>query len=161
VHRRTLIFGLFALFATVGRAAAWALITKEEFEQDSAAPHLDGSLAGTQPLSRSIRPSSRPYDLPIIEVDQPDITKPIKPPVTIRIRFRPKEGATIDLTSFRVTYGSLALDITKRIIEHARVSASGLLANNADVPAGRHRVTLRVADNIHRVGIRTFEFTVL
>jgi len=122
---------------------------------------LDGSLAATQPLSRSIRPTSRPHDSPIIEVDQPDVTKPIKPPVTIRVHFRPKEGATIDLTSFRVTYGWLALDITKRIMEHAHVSASGLLANNADVPAGRHRVTLQVADNMHRVGIRTFEFTVL
>ena len=43
-----------------------------------------------------------------------------------------------------------------------------LLAKNADVPAGLHRVTLnqfianiQVADNLHRVGIRTFEFTVI
>jgi hypothetical protein len=163
VHRRTLIFGLLALYATVcrARAAAWALITKEEFELDSTAPHREESLAATQPLSRSMRRTSRPPDAPIIELEQPNATKPIKPPLTIRIHFRPKEGATIDLTSFRVTYGWLALDITKRIIEHAHVSASGLLANNADIPAGRHRVTLQVADNMHRVGVRTFEFTVL
>ncbi|MGH6813913.1 MAG: hypothetical protein ACREDM_16790 [Methylocella sp.] len=130
------------------------MITKEEFEREK-------SLAATQPLSRSIHRSSGPPDAPVIEVNQPDVTKPIKPPVTIRIRFRPKEGATIDLTSFRVTYGSLGVDITKRIIEHAHVSASGLLANNADVPAGHHTVTLQIADNMHRVGVRTFDFTVL
>jgi hypothetical protein len=152
VHRRTLIFGPLALYATVCHAAAWALITKEEFDQ---------SLAATQPLTRSTRLSSVSADAPIIEVDQPDANKPIKPPVTIRIRFRPKEGATIDLTSFRVLYGSLALDITRRIIEHAHVSASGLVAKNADVPAGHHRVTLQVADNMHRVASRTFEFTVV
>ena len=155
MHRRTLIFSPLALYATVCRAAAWALITKEEFERDSAAPHLDESLA------RSMRRTSGPPDAPVIEVNQPDATKPLKPPVTIRVRFRPKEGATIDVTSFRVTYGWLAVDITTRIIEHAHVSASGLLANNADVPAGHHRVTLQVADNMHRVGVRTFEFTVL
>jgi hypothetical protein len=151
MHRRTFIFGPLALYATVCRAAAWALITKEEFEQ---------SLAATQPLSRSIERSRSP-DAPTIEVNQPDATKPIKPPVTIRVRFRPKEGATIDLASFRVTYGSLAIDITNRIIQHAHVSTSGLVANNAEVPAGHHRVTLQIADNMRRVGMRTFEFTVL
>jgi hypothetical protein len=154
VHRRTLIFGPLAFYASVCRAAAWALITKEEFERDSAAPHVEESLA------RNMRRASGP-DAPVIEVNQPDATKPIKPPVTIRIHFRPKEGATIDLATFRVTYGLLGVDITKRIIEHAHVSASGLLANNADVPAGHHRVTLQIADNMHRVGIRTFDFIVL
>jgi hypothetical protein len=149
MHRRTFIFGPLALYATVCRAATWALVTKEEFEQSAA-----------QPLSRSIDRSRSP-DAPAIEVNQPDTTKPIKPPVTIRIRFRPKEGATIDPTSFRATYGSLGIDITNRIIQHAHVSASGLVANNADVPAGHHRVTLQIADNMHRVGMRTFEFTVL
>ena len=153
MYRRTFIFGLLALYATACRAAAWALITKEEFERDIAAHHLNRSikesLAATQPGA------------PIIEVEKPDESKPIKPPVTIRIHFRPKEGATIDLKSFRVTYGWLAFDITKRIIEHAHVSASGLLAKNADIPAGHHRVTLQVADSMHRVGIRTFEFIVL
>jgi hypothetical protein len=152
VYRRTFIFGMLALYSTVCRAATWALITKEEFERD---------LAAAQPLSRSLRRTSGPPDAPTIEVEQPNEAKPIKPPLTIRVRFRPKEGATIDPTSFRVTYGSLALDITKRVLEHAHVSASGLLANNADIPAGHHRVTLQVADNLHRVGIRTFEFTVL
>jgi hypothetical protein len=71
VNRRTLIFGLLALYATVcrARAAAWALITKEEFERDSATPHLEESLAPTQPPSRSIRRTSRPPDAPIIEVE--------------------------------------------------------------------------------------------
>jgi len=48
MHRRTLIFGPLALYATACRAAAWALITKEEFERDSA----------ESSLSRSIRANS-------------------------------------------------------------------------------------------------------
>ena len=155
MHRRTLIFGPLALYATVCRAAAWALITREEFERDSAAPHLE------EALTRGLRRPTGPPDAPVIEVNQPGETTPIKAPVTIRVHFRPKEGATIDPTSFRVTYGWLAVDITKRILEHAHVSASGLLATNADVPAGHHKVTLQIADNMRRVGIRTFDFTVV
>ena len=44
MYRRTLIFGLLALYSTVCRAAAWALITKDEFERD---------LGAGQPLSRT------------------------------------------------------------------------------------------------------------
>jgi len=111
VRRRTLIYGLIALCASVSRAtaAAWALITSEEFANDLAAA----------------------------------------------------EPVTIDLSSLRVTYGWLGVDIAKRVMEHAHVVASGLLAENADIPAGYHRVTLQIADNMHRVGVRTFEFIVV
>jgi hypothetical protein len=151
VDRRSLIFGLLAVtYVNPCRAAAWTLISKEEFEQDSAAPRFRGFIA----------PSTQ-AGAPIIEVDQPDETKSINVPVTIRLRFRPQAGAIIDLTSFRATYGWLGIDITQRILEHAQVNTSGLVANGADIPAGHHKVTLQVADNMHRVGMRTFEFTVI
>jgi hypothetical protein len=83
---------------------------------------------------------------PIIEVDQPNENGPITVPVTIRLRFRAQGGASIDVTSFRATYGWLSIDITRRIIEHAQVNASGLF---------------QIADNMHRVTSHTFEFTVV
>lgn len=145
MYRRTLLFGLIALYATA--AKAWDLITQDEFERDSVAPHPVTPLVGAPPGA------------PTIKVEQPDATMPIKPPVTIRISFLPKAGATIDPASFRATYGWL--DITGRILEHAHVSPSGLLANNVNIPTGHHKVTLQIADNMHRVGAHTFEFTVL
>jgi hypothetical protein len=151
VDRRALIFGLFAIsYVNPCNAAAWTLISREEFERDSAAPRFRGSVI----------PNTEP-GAPIIEVDQPDEARPLRTPLTIRLRFRPQGGAVIDLRSFRATYGWLAIDITQRIVEHAQVNASGLLANNADIPAGHHKVTLQVADNMRRVGMRTFEFTVV
>ena len=151
MDRRSLIFGLLAVtYVNPCRAAAWTLISKEEFEQDSAAPRIRGFIA---PATQA--------GAPVIEVDQPDETKSINVPVTIRLRFRPQAGAIIDLTSFRATYGWLGIDITQRILEHAQVNTSGLVANGADIPAGHHKVTLQVADNMHRVGMRTFEFTVI
>ena len=151
MNRRTLVFGLLAIsYVKPANAAGWTLISKEEFERDSAAPHSRGPFA---PTAQS--------GAPLIEIEQPDETKPIKVPVTIRLRFLPQTGAAIDPTSFRATYGWLAIDITQRIIEHAQVNAAGLSASGADIPPGHHKVTLQIADNVHRVGIRTFEFTVV
>jgi hypothetical protein len=151
VHRRTLLFSLLATpYVKPCDAAAWQLITAEEFERDRSAPRFRGFFAPT------IQPGA-----PIIEVDQPDQTSAIRVPVNIRLRFRPQAGAIIDLASFRATYGWLGIDITNRIIEHAQINASGLFANNAEIPAGHHKVTLQIADNMRRVGSRTFEFTVV
>lgn len=106
------------------------------------------------PLDYAVAPGA-----PIIEVDQPDQTNAIRAPVDIRLRFVPQGGATIDLASFRAAYGWLGIDITNRIIEHAQINASGLFANNAEIPVEHHRVTLQIADNMRRLGTRTFEFT--
>jgi hypothetical protein len=115
------------------------LITPEEFERDRSAPRFRGFLAPT------VQPGA-----PIIEIDQPDQTGAIRVPVNIRLRFLPQGGAIIDLASFRATYGWLGIDITSRIIEHAQINASGLFANNAEILAGHHKVTLQIADNMRR-----------
>jgi hypothetical protein len=125
------------------------LITADEVERESKAPQVFGAQADVEPGA------------PKIEVEEPDASKPIKPPVTIRIRFQPQSDATIDPKTFRATYGFLALDITQRITQNAKVTSSGLVATNADISPGRYTVTLQIADNKHRVGIRTFNFTVI
>ena len=151
MNRRTLVLGLLAIsYVKPGKAAGWTLVSKEEFELDSAAPHARGLPAPTAPSGA-----------PVIQIEQPDETKPIKVPVTIRLRFLPQAGAAIDPRSFRATYGWLAIDITQRIIEHAQVDAAGLFASGADIPPGHHKVTLQIADNMHRVGNRSFEFSVV
>jgi len=151
MYRRTLVLGLLALPCIKPcHAAGWALITKEEFERDSEAPHFRGGVFA--PVEAGA---------PIIEIEQPNENRPITAPVTIRLRFRAQGGASIDVTSFHATYGWLAIDITRRIIEHAQVSASGLVATNAEIPAGHHKVTLQISDNMRRVATRTFEFTVV
>jgi hypothetical protein len=85
VNRRTLIFGLLAVsYVNPSNAAGWTLISKEEFEQNSRAPHFREVFGLTSQLGA-----------PVIEVAQPDETKPIKVPVTVRLLFRPQAGAVI------------------------------------------------------------------
>jgi hypothetical protein len=149
MHRRTFLSVLIAAYASRALAAEWSLVTNEEFSREQAAPHIEESFA------------LPPQGVPDIEIDQPDQTKPIKSPVTIRISFRAQDGALIDRSSFRVTYGWFGIDITQRILEHAQLTSQGITAADAQLPSGRHRVTIQIADNRRRVATRTFEFTVL
>jgi hypothetical protein len=156
VRKMRVMLAAIAIAFTVPRAAvAWTLLTDEELARDRAASHADRSPAGAAaPLVER--------GAPVIEIEQPDETKPVRSPVTIRLRFLPQEKSMIDLASFKATYdGWIAIDITNRIVEHANLSESGLFADNADIPSGHYKVTLQIADTLHRVGTRTFEFTVL
>jgi hypothetical protein len=136
------------LCASICPSAAWDLVTRGEVKRESTAPHNKAAPATAQPGA------------PIIRVEEPNQKERITPPLTLHITFRPQGGATIDPKTFRATYGWLGIDITHHIVAHAKLSPSGLVANNASIPAGSYRVTLRIADNRHRVGVRTFEFTV-
>ena len=150
MRRSVFIFGLLATYSTlcasICPSAAWELVTRGEVKRESAATHHKAA------------PTAAQHGAPIITVEEPNLKRQITTPLTLRIIFRPQGGATIEPRTFRVRYGWL--DITHHIVAHAKLSASGLVANNANVPAGSYNVTLRIADNRHRVGMRTFAFTV-
>jgi hypothetical protein len=152
MHRRR--FAIFVLsicgsfFTVVRRVVAWDLITKKELEYENS-----------QPRPKEILPEAEP-GAPTIEVDQPDVSKPIHVPVSVRLRFRPQSGAAIDPHSFRAKYGWLGIDITDRIVANAEIDASGLTADNAEIPPGQYSVTLQISDNFRRVGTRVIDFTV-
>jgi hypothetical protein len=151
MNRRKLIFGLIASSPYVGvcRADTWLLISKEEFEREKSAPHIQA--APLVPLPGA----------PTIKVEEPDTTKPIISPVTIRVSFHPEGNAKIDLNSFKVTYGFWEIDITGRILAHAKPSASGIFVKDAQLPAGHHKITVEIADDSGRLGIQSFEVTVV
>lgn len=153
MNRRNLTLSLLTTCAAVcfetRHAAAWTLITAEELAREKMTPQLAASPIEAQPGA------------PTIEVEQPDATKPIKSPVSVHIRFKPHEGATIVPESFRAKYGWLGIDVTDRITANAKIDPSGLVANNAEVPAGKYKLTLQIEDSLHRVGTRVLEFSVL
>src|SRR5262249_24351315 len=136
MRRRAFLSGLLAtciaFCASIGPSTAWELLTRNEIHRESAAHHNKAAPAAAQP------------DAPIITVEEPNLNQRIAPPVTLRITFRPQGGATIDPRTFRATYGWLGIDITHHIVAHAKLSASGLVANNASVPAGSYRVTMQI-----------------
>jgi hypothetical protein len=139
MQRRALIAGL--AITTLGlpaaSATAWDLVSpEEETQEDSITP-------------------------PTIEVIRPDPAKPISGPVTIQIAFRTQPGASIVTSTFEATYGFLGLDITARLLQHAKLTPEGITAEDVSIPPGQHNITLSVADTMGRIAKRTFQVRVL
>src|SRR5262249_22077494 len=88
IRRRAFMSGSLApctiLSAGVRPSAAWELVTREEFKRESTAHHHKVAHAAARPGA------------PIITVEEPDPKRRITPPVTVRVTFRPQDGATID-----------------------------------------------------------------
>ena len=94
-------------------------------------------------------------------VPQIDILKPepvadlkVKAPFSIAVLFKAQSDAAIDPGTFKVMYGALKFDITSRITKFVKVTATGFSLDNAQIPVGKHRLTLQVQDEKQRVAER-------
>lgn len=152
MHRRSAIGGLLGVLAGLGAkmrdAAAWTLITQDQSDE------INQPQAAAAPGTHD----GQPIRIPMIEIIEPDLTRPINSPVRIRIRFQAPAGAVIDPASFRATYGWF--DITKQLLAHAKIDASGISADDAEVPSGKYKVTLQISDTKGRVGTQVLGFQV-
>ena len=98
--------------------------------------------------------------LPAIEVINPQILAgPVPSPVSIELSFK-TDDAAVDISSFRALYGGLRLNITDRIMAKARVTPTGLRIENAEIPAGNHRLFLSISDSKGRRSDRELRFKV-
>jgi hypothetical protein len=139
MQRRALIAGLgiTTLGLPAPSAIAWDLVSPEDERQEDL-----------------ITP-------PTIEVIRPDLAKPISGPATIQLAFRTQPGASILPSTFEATYGFLGLDITARLLQHAKLTPQGITAEDVSIPSGQHSITLSVADTMGRTAKRTFQVTVV
>src|SRR5262245_23653006 len=147
-QRRDLLVTAVFILAPFSASAQqpWKLITPDEEARDNVAPQ-----------------APPPPDLPpppSIDLVRPDISRPVRNPATIEVRFTPGPGQTIDMRTFNATYGRLGINITRRLLDHAVATPDGLTAYNVELPAGSHRVTMSIADTSGRMASRTFRFSV-
>ena len=130
------------MLATNSRAETFELITAAEATSEAQA------IAAAPPETRT-------RGVPVVKPGQPAIriVSPAAPgtavaaPVRIELAFKPAPGARIVPSSFRVLYGLLKIDLTDRLKKHATVSETGVIVDQAQVPAGQHRLLLQVADD--------------
>ena len=150
MYRRDLIVGAIASACFgIRRANAWPLVTRQQQQRENAAPRGQAAPAPTR------------SGAPTIRIEEPYITRPVRSPVNIRIGFQAAANARIAVNSLRVRYGRLGIDITRRILAHARPTPSGVFVEDAELPRGRHRVTIQIADNMGRVGSKSFDFNIV
>lgn len=109
------------------------------------------------------QPALRPRSVtPAIDILKPDPVADlkVKSPFAIAVQFKPQSDAEIDPSTFKVLYGALKLDITSRIARHVKIGKEGFNLENAQIPTGRHRLTVQIQDMKQRVAERELRLEV-
>ena len=104
--------------------------------------------------------SVAPKDAPLIELSAPKLSAPVSSPTPIELKFQPTPPSAVKTDTFKVLYGSFEIDITKRILNVAKVSESGVHVKEASLPKGKHKLLMVVEDTSGRRGNKTIEFEV-
>ena len=140
------------LASLLGAAAAMAqtgmLVTEDEFKASAAAPELPTPRRVLQPGA------------PRIELLSPDINKPVAAPTNIELRFVGSSPAEPRPESFKAMYGAFRIDITQRLLKVAKVTKDGISVSGADLPAGKHQLTLTLTDTMGRQTQQVLSFVV-
>lgn len=100
--------------------------------------------------------------MPLIDILQPEAVPDgkLKAPFAISVAFRPQNDAPIDVSSFKVLYGGLKFDITSRLTQYTQVNAEGFKLDKANIPKGKHRLTLQIQDAKQRLAERELRIEV-
>lgn len=100
--------------------------------------------------------------IPSIEILRPEPAADlkVKAPFAIAVQFKGLPDSPIDPVSFKVMYGALRVDITQRITKYVQVTPAGFSLENAQIPVGKHRLTLQVKDEKQRVAERELRFEI-
>jgi hypothetical protein len=101
-----------------------------------------------------------PKDAPLIELSAPKLSAPVGSPTPIELKFQPTPPSSVKPETFKVLYGAFEIDITKRILNVAKVSETGVHVQEASLPKGKHKLLMVVEDTSGRRGNKTIEFEV-
>ena len=99
-------------------------------------------------------------DAPLIELSAPKLSSAVSSPTPIELKFQSTPPSTVKPETFKVLYGSFEIDITKRILNLAKVSEAGVFVQEASLPKGKHKLMMVVEDTAGRRGNRSLEFEV-
>ena len=141
------LFGIF-LYLYISACAAQMLVSIDE---------MNASNNATPPFRAK---SVAPKDAPVIELSAPKLSTPVSSPTPIELKFQPTPPSAVKPETFKVLYGSFEIDITKRILNVAKVTESGVFVQEANLPKGKHKLLMVVEDTSGRRGNRSIDFEV-
>jgi hypothetical protein len=137
-----------ALYFPALAFAGGLLVSNEEMNASNSATH---------PFTAK---ALAPKDAPLIELFAPKLATKISSPTPIELKFQPMPPSAVKPDTFRVLYGAFELDITKRILNVAQVTESGVFVQEANLPKGKHKLTMVIEDTAGRRGSKSIEFEV-
>jgi hypothetical protein len=116
-------------------------------EQEASLPAKRGVAFDSRGITRA----------PRVELVQP--VEVAYSPMRFQIRFQPSGGATVDLTTLRVTYLKTPdVDITSRVGRF--VQPTGIDMPDAEAPAGEHYLRIEITDSEGRARSSVFSLKV-
>lgn len=145
------LFLALTVSATVLADPAW-LVTPDEAARDWKRSQIEDAPR----VAKSFVPGAP--DLALVK--PANLAEPLKAPFPINLAFKAKDGAAIVPESFKALYGTFRLDITDRIVRHAKVTAGGINLDKAEIPSGSHKLILQVKDDRNRQGEVELRFSV-
>jgi len=91
---------------------------------------------------------SKVLGAPIINVLSPTVDAGVlASPVDIEMSFESPDNTEIDMQSLRIFYVMLIKkDVTDRILQHATLEGSSLIAKDAKLPKGKHKFIVEIQD---------------
>lgn len=137
-------------------AADFELVSAEQVRADQAAGNAMAAPAeATAPRTRSLSLAPR------IKVLSPRLEgEGLRAPLRIELQFEPVGEAKVNPASLKVLYGFLGIDLTDKIRSNATVTEKGVLAEQARIPAGSHKLRILVTDSLGRTGETEIKFKV-
>ena len=95
---------------------------------------------------RMVAPKASPMATgPAIKVIQPDFSKEVRSPLNLDVRFVPQDGRKVDLETLKVEcLKIITIDLTDRIRPFAK--ANGISVKDVDLPSGKHKIRISIAD---------------
>lgn len=136
------------IYLSISACSAQMLVSIEE---------MNASNNATPPFRAK---SVAPKDAPVIELSAPKLSGPVTSPTPIELKFQPTPPSTVKPESFKVLYGSFEIDITKRLLNVAKVTEAGVFVQEANLPKGKHKLLMVVEDTAGRRGNRSIDFEV-
>ena len=141
------LIGIF-LYLSISACSAQLLVSIDEMNaSNNAQPPFKAKSVATK-------------DAPVIELSAPKLSAAVSSPTPIELKFQPTAPSTVKPETFKVLYGSFEIDITKRILNVAKVTETGVFVQEANLPKGKHKLLMVVEDNAGRRGNRSIDFEV-
>jgi hypothetical protein len=151
LHRAAAALAL--VFATAAGAAPLQLVTPAEVRQEQQA----AAGAPEPPRTRSL---GAPRSGTQIRIVAPNAGGAVPAPLRLEVAFEAAPGARIVPATFRVLYGVLKIDLTERLRSQARISETGMVLEQAQVPDGVHRLFMQVSDDKGNLAEQELRFRV-
>lgn len=123
---------------------------------------MEAKEAMENPAPKNTLQSKGTIGAPIIKVLSPTAdTGTLVSPVDIEMVFESPDNTAIDMESLKILYVMfIKQDVTNRILKHATINESKLVAKGAKLPKGNHTFIVEIQDAKNRKTSEEFSVTV-